>query len=219
MPKLKPDTQRARREHILDAAEQCFARSGFHRCTMQEICKEAGVSPGALYVYFSSKEDLIAGISERERQEFQDRFAKVAEADDFLEALNGLAAEYFVDEPIHRRRMCIEIGVESTRNETVGELFRAVDREIVGNFETLFQRMKTDGRIAPKGDVQTLAKVFAIIGDGLIWRRATDPNFDAQAVLPTITELVRSLLNVQEPPAAGADKRPEKSQSNKKATA
>ena len=55
MPKLKPDTQRARREHILDAAEVCFARAGFHRTTMQDICKEALISPGALYVYFTSR--------------------------------------------------------------------------------------------------------------------------------------------------------------------
>ena len=58
MPKLKPETQSARRENIIDAAERCFARSGFHRTTMQDICKVAGVSPGALYVYFKSKEDL-----------------------------------------------------------------------------------------------------------------------------------------------------------------
>ena len=63
MPKLKPDTQRARREHILDAALTCFARGGFHATTMQAICREAGVSPGALYVYFDSKEALIAGLS------------------------------------------------------------------------------------------------------------------------------------------------------------
>ena len=47
MPKLKPDTQRARREHILDAAEICFASNGFHRTTMHDICRQAGVSPGA----------------------------------------------------------------------------------------------------------------------------------------------------------------------------
>ena len=67
MPKLKPDVQRARSEHILDAAERCFVRAGFHRTSVHDICKEAGVSPGALYVYFDSKEALIAGISERDR--------------------------------------------------------------------------------------------------------------------------------------------------------
>ena len=56
----------------------CFARSGFHRTTMQDICKEALISPGALYVYFSSKEDLIAGITERDRAEFAERFAELA---------------------------------------------------------------------------------------------------------------------------------------------
>ena len=79
MPKLKPDTQRARREHILEAAELCFARAGFHRTTMQDICKEAAVSPGALYVYFDSKEALIAGICERERAEFAENFASLAD--------------------------------------------------------------------------------------------------------------------------------------------
>ena len=73
MPKLKPEVQRARSEHILDAAEQCFARAGFHRTTIHDICKEASVSPGALYVYFDSKEALIAGISERDRAEFAER--------------------------------------------------------------------------------------------------------------------------------------------------
>ena len=77
MPKLKPDTQRARREHILDAAEQCFARAGFHATTMQDICKEAAVSPGALYVYFGSKEDLIAGLCERDRAELAERLDRL----------------------------------------------------------------------------------------------------------------------------------------------
>ena len=78
MPKLKPDTQRARRQHILDAAERCFGRDGFHRTTMHDICREAGVSPGALYVYFDSKEALIAGIAERDRAEFAERFDSLA---------------------------------------------------------------------------------------------------------------------------------------------
>ena len=43
VPKLKLAIQQARRDHILDAAERCFARAGFHRTTMQDICREAGV--------------------------------------------------------------------------------------------------------------------------------------------------------------------------------
>ena len=95
MPKLKPATQRARREHILDAAEVCFAHSGFHRTTMQDICKEALISPGALYVYFASKEDLIAGIAERDRAEFAERFAELSAAPEFMKALSNLGEHYF----------------------------------------------------------------------------------------------------------------------------
>ena len=65
-------------QRILDAAECCFTRAGFHRTTMQDICKEALISPGALYVYFASKEDLIAGIAERDRAEFAERFGEFA---------------------------------------------------------------------------------------------------------------------------------------------
>src|SRR5262249_30819912 len=119
MPKLKPNIQRARREHILDAAEQCFARAGFHRTTMHDICRAAGVSPGALYVYFDSKEALIAGLSERDRAEFAERFDQLARAPDFMQALKALGEEYFLEEPAHNQRMCIEIGLESTRNPRV----------------------------------------------------------------------------------------------------
>jgi AcrR family transcriptional regulator len=195
MPKLKPDTQRARREHILDAAEHCFARSGFHRCTMQDICKDAGISPGALYVYFASKEDLIAGIAERDRAEFQARFSGLADAPDFMKALEALGEQYFVEEPAHKRLMCVEIGVESTRNPQVGAIFRSVDTYVNSCFETLFSRLEAEGRIAPSLDIPTLVKVFSVIGDGMIWHRAIDADFDSKAVMPAIVALFSKLLN------------------------
>lgn len=201
MPKLSPDTQRARRENILDAAELCFARAGFHRCTIQDICKEAGVSAGALYLYFDSKEDLIAGIAERERAEFQDRIKDLAEAEDFLQALSVVGEQYFVEQPVARRLMCVEIGVEATRNEKVAEIYRNVDAFILESFETLFQRLKDEGRIAPEEDIATLAKLFALIGDGLVWRRATDPGFDSAALLPAVTRLASAMIRPVEPAA------------------
>lgn len=195
MPKLKPDTQRARRERILDAAELCFARSGFHATTMQDICKEAGISPGALYIYFASKEALIAGLCERDRAEFQSRFEGLRSAPDFMQALKALGEQYFVDEPAHKRLMCVEIGAESTRNPKVGEMYRSVDGYVHTCFETLFQRLADEGRIAPDLDIPVLARVFGVIGDGMLWRRAIDPTFDSRALMPAIVELVGKLLN------------------------
>lgn len=194
MPKLKPETQLARREHILDAAEHCFARAGFHATTMHDLCKEAVVSPGALYVYFASKEALIAGIAERDRQEFQTRFADLADAPDFFAALGALGQFYFVEQPQHRRIMCIEIGVESTRNPKVGEIHRSVDDFVQTSFEQLFERMTSDGRIAPDLDIKTLANVFMVMGDGMFWRRAVDPGFDVEGTMAGIVQLMRLLL-------------------------
>ena len=194
MPRLKPDIAKARRAHILDAAELCFARHGFHRATMQDICKEAHVSPGALYGYFDSKEALIEGISERDRAEFAERFAALGNASDVISSLGDLAKRYFAEEPAHKRLMCVEIGVESTRNPRVGKIFRGVDGFVLSSFEALFQRLKDEGRIEPALDVATLARVVVTIGDGLFWRRAVDPDFDVDRLLPAILETIGLLM-------------------------
>lgn len=195
MPKLKPATQQARRERILDAAEICFARAGFHRSTMQDICKEAGISPGALYVYFASKEDLIAGIVERDRAKLTAQLSDLANAPDLLSALTKLGEHYTVEEPHYKSVLNIEIGSEATRNSAVGEIFRSVDNFCHQSFEQVFARAERDGKIKPQDDPRTLANVLSIIGDGLFWRRAVDPDFDVKAVLPVIVRLVSSLLN------------------------
>ena len=59
MPKVTQAHLEARRQQILDAAFGCFARQGFHQTTMQDICREAELSPGAVYRYFDSKEAII----------------------------------------------------------------------------------------------------------------------------------------------------------------
>jgi AcrR family transcriptional regulator len=195
MPKLKPETQRARREHILDAAELCFARAGFHRTTMQDICREAHVSPGALYVYFSSKEELIAGIVERDRAKLSDQLKELAAATDLMAALERLGEHYTVEEPLHKRVLSIEIGSESTRNPAVGEIFRSVDSFCLESFTQFFERAREDGKIAPELEMSVLVQIVALIGDGLFWRAATDPSFDAKTLIPAVSNLVRALIN------------------------
>ncbi len=195
MPKLKPSTQIARREHILDAAERCFARSGFHRTTMQDICKEAQVSPGALYLYFASKEELIAGISERDRNNLARQLTELASADDLMAALGELARHYSIEEPRQKRTLCIEIAAESTRNPAVGEIFQSVDRYVIDSFARIFAEARDAGWIDPAFDPRLLAQIIVLIGDGMFWRRAVDPDYDGEAMLPVLMEVVAKLIN------------------------
>lgn len=207
MPKLKPETLEARRGHILDSAELCFARSGFHRCTMADICAEAGISPGALYVHFESKEALIAGIVERNRSELAEQFAELAGAPDFTAALGALGEHYAIDEPQYKRILNLEIAAEATRNEKIAELFLACDRYVIESFTELIDRATREGRISPVAEAGVIAQTLCIIGEGMFWRRAVDPNFNGRELMGTVLKAVAALIN----PPAGIP--PEKSAS------
>lgn len=64
MPKLSPAAQQARRLRILEAAATCFERDGFHATTIPDICREAGVSTGAVYTWYPSKGAIVAALAD-----------------------------------------------------------------------------------------------------------------------------------------------------------
>src|SRR6266567_4786272 len=73
----------ARRKQILDAATQVFAEKGFHRATIKDIARVAGIADGTIYTYFASKTDVLLGILNRlnESTERQQHFASGNEQD------------------------------------------------------------------------------------------------------------------------------------------
>lgn len=54
-----------RRQQIIVAAKRVFSEKGFSKATMEDIAKEAELSPGTLYLYFKNKEELYASLSLR----------------------------------------------------------------------------------------------------------------------------------------------------------
>ncbi|KAJ36768.1 TetR family transcriptional regulator, partial [Agrobacterium tumefaciens] len=60
----------AKREQILAGAWRVFKRKGFDAASMNDITREAGVSKGTIYVYFSNKEDLFVALVDHHRNEF-----------------------------------------------------------------------------------------------------------------------------------------------------
>jgi AcrR family transcriptional regulator len=59
-----------KRGQIVEGAKRVFMRLGFDAASINEICLEAGVSKGTVYVYFENKEDLLGAIVEQEIQRF-----------------------------------------------------------------------------------------------------------------------------------------------------
>lgn len=71
----------ARRNQIIDAAVQVFAEKGFHRATIKDVAKAAGIADGTIYNYFANKTALLEGIFNRLNQSDQ-REEDFAAADD-----------------------------------------------------------------------------------------------------------------------------------------
>ncbi len=89
-PKVSEKHLEDRRQQILDAAVTSFSRKGFHLATIEDIRLEAGLSRGAVYHYFKSKEDIIDGLRQRSADETDSTFAGVAEIEDPMANLIGL---------------------------------------------------------------------------------------------------------------------------------
>ena len=193
MPKLTSAQQTDRRQRILAAAEICFARTGFHATTMQAICREAGISAGALYLYFNSKEALIEGMAEGERERVLGDFAKMRDAPDFMTGMEAITDNCILQMAGPKAAVFLEVVAESLRNPAVCAILRRVDGAIKEAMHELFSRARAAGRIAPAVPVDELVSIMAVIFDGLILRQAIDPSFDTKAISGRMMQAMRTL--------------------------
>ena len=179
-----------RRRQILAAAEVCFARHGFHQASMQEICTEADLSPGSVYRYFRSKDDLIAALIDDNQKETSRLFAAAHKEADVLAALLWMAGEVLRDidrqvvGPLH-----FECTAESVRNPRVAAQVRQADAEAVGELAELLRRGQVAGQIDPTLDPGSTARTLIALIDGLAWRKFIDPTADVTGFLDTIRTL------------------------------
>src|SRR5438552_13801419 len=72
MPRVVPEYKEEARTRILTAANQVFGEKGYRQATMDDVAKKLGVSKGALYLYFASKEELFEAIARAEPLAFKE---------------------------------------------------------------------------------------------------------------------------------------------------
>lgn len=200
------DAARDRRSHILSAFERCMVRAGFHRTTMQDVAREAGMSAGNLYRYFASKEAMVEGLFERDRERFQCEFEALERSPDFLAAFMELGRRHLVEEPREHCMQFIELWAEGTRNPAVAAIFLAKDREVRERMGACLERAKAGGTLPAGLDTASLVSVILALGDGLYRRRAVDPGFDAEAAMriafAVIDGIVKGAIDLPATPPA-----------------
>lgn len=188
MPKVSEAYLEARRAEILDAAWICLARTGYHQTTMQDICEQSGLSYGAIYRYFRSKEDILIAIFDRIAEVSREIVARAqAESDgpqNTLEAIGRVTFAYFDDPNFEfTTRTDIEIWPEIIRNERMLEKFRAQ----VNYWQTVVTDLLTEaqrrGELRADVDPKVVATLDMCAFEGLRRYRLIDPeNFDPESI-------------------------------------
>ncbi len=155
-------------QRIMDAAKICFVRSGFQGASMQQICAEAGMSPGALYRYFSSKESIVAAICEADREDDMTCFGSLRDASSAVDGIVDSAMAHI--RHTHEKgsaALFIEMRSESMRNETIRETVNSHKREVAEMIVPLLAAAIERGEIDPPVDLDTLMATIMAIGEGL----------------------------------------------------
>jgi AcrR family transcriptional regulator len=178
MPRISDHDRSVRRQRIVDAAWRRLETTGYHETSVDAVCDEAGVSKGAFYGYFETKQDLFLALLEEETV-----------------ALNGVAAE-LADEDLAgvervRRfvQAMLEVGDSPGRVQLRADLWSelAGDPVVRDRFADAVERRRTVlrewiTRSIERGDLaidsrraNALASILIAMADGLMLHRALDP--------------------------------------------
>jgi AcrR family transcriptional regulator len=159
-----------RRQQIIVAAKRVFSGKGFNKATMEDIAKEAELSPGTLYLYFKNKEELYASLSLRILQYLHIRVAHVNK-EPGLDPVKKLDALYDVYEfdPLIIINMFHLQSSETLKNlsEELLDEIKDLSRRSIGAIATIFQEGIESGAFA-KRHPTALADIFWSLFSGVV---------------------------------------------------
>jgi AcrR family transcriptional regulator len=187
MPKMSTAHLEARRAEILDAAETCFIRRGLHQTTMHDICEESQLSPGAVYRYFDSKDDLIDAVAERRtQQEMQFIDEAKSQTSEAAEALTILGdrfwGQFLRPDFEHWARLDIEIWPETLRNPRHQARVRE-QRAMLRQALTEVCRLAIEqGTMRLEANPVAMANLLMALYRGLQLHKAIDPTVDTDEI-------------------------------------
>ena len=175
MPRVSQDHLDTRRRQILDAARRCFLRNGFHNTSMQDVLREANLSAGAVYRYFSSKEEIIAAIATGAMADISGAFEAVTQDDppplrDVVEHV--LRRAEALDDEQSLARLILQVWSEALRSPALGDLLSSGIRRVLKSVVSLVEVYQERGVIDPAASPEAVARVLIAVLPGYLVQRA-----------------------------------------------
>lgn len=197
MPKVSKAHLAARREQLLAAATRCFARGGFHRTTMHDIVREAGLSAGAAYRYFRGKEEIVETIARERHQREREALAGADRHRALASALRELARAFVggLRSPAERaaRSVGVQVWAEALRDPRLRALVRRGLDGPRSRLATLVRTAQRRGEIPKELSPDAVARVAIALFHGLVLQQAWEPELDVAAPLAVIEAALDAL--------------------------
>ena len=171
------ERRQARAQRILDAATTLILRYGFHKTTIEDIAREAGVGKGTLYLHWSTREALFDALMLREKiamaADIQQRLA----GDPAGASLRGLlkhAALALLHRPLLKAVLLRDTQVFGT---WVGrEQSSELSTDVLAGFTSYLEMLRTQGLVRRDQSLHTQAALFGSIFLGFFQARPLLPD-------------------------------------------
>ncbi|MET9025553.1 TetR/AcrR family transcriptional regulator [Nocardia sp. NPDC004168] len=205
MPRVSEEHLERRRQQIMDAARRCFARKGFYETSMQDVFTESGLSAGAVYRYFKSKDELITALATETTVALRIAMDEAIRRDPLptpAELITMIAEEVVrrsgPDGPV---RLAPQAWALALVHPGAAVMVRETMLAMRALWVTYAERMRDKGWLPADADVDAVAKAIIGLLPGFILQHLILGDLDPQ----TLALGVRTLLPYGEParPAVG----------------
>ena len=220
MPRVTAAYRERQTDRILQAAEECFARSGFQAASMDEVIAAAGMSSSTVYRYFpEGKRSLIRAVLTRRMGPLVERIKRIAESEepldferDFIEALTLLnyqrhgaaadSADSEADRQDDAREAPDDVGLSSwaplayhawgelTRDPEMSVLVQESYRDIHGGLTRLCRNGQRVGTISRRLSPDQMASLIQSVSFGLIVEQLITGRADVESAAATLGHLL-----------------------------
>lgn len=168
MARVSSEHLEARRRQILDGARRCFLRNGFHAASMQDVLKESGLSAGAVYRYFRSKEEIIAAVAGEALETIGASFERVAAAevpptpDELFCEVFGRLGESMGAQTDSRElpRLLVQVWSEGLRNPELAETVNEAYARLSVQWARLVEEYQACGWVDPQANTVHVARTL-----------------------------------------------------------